>query len=134
MRALSVFALIGVVASSLACAGLAWQEPWRTKETLVKPDQRTRVAYHGRWDLREGVCHAEQPPSLELAREPRHGSVSFAERESRPEGCAGAFPHAAVYYAPNAGYVGSDRFAYYRVNPRNGKRRLVAIQVIVAAQ
>ncbi len=84
------------------------------RSTAVDTDVRinTYVQYRARG------CAAEGGPRIELRTKPAHGTVSLRASsvvisESPTGECAGStLPGLAVWYTPQPGYSGQDRFEY----------------------
>lgn len=117
--------------AALLCACATTAEPWKTYQETVVAGERERIAAHGRWDLEDGKCRSKTPPRLEIVERPSYGSVEFRQRKRRPSQCKKKFPHAVVYYRASPDYAGEDRFSYNRVDPYDGEKRLVEVEIRV---
>ena len=85
----------------------------------VLRDTETMVASASRWRYREGEaqvqCSPNGIPTLELVSPPQHGTVRFADADlgiPKGSGCINPVYGKAVFYRPDPGYVGKDRFVY----------------------
>ena len=72
-----------------------------------------------RWRYHEGEaqiqCTPNGIPALELMSPPKHGTVRFVDADlgiPKGSGCINSVYGKAVFYRPDPGYVGKDRFVY----------------------
>lgn len=110
------------------------ENAWKVRDEVAVTGVGTRVASHGRWERSRGKCRPKSAPSIELTMAPSHGAVRFDEEERRPDKCKKSFQHATVHYTSRTGYVGEDRFSYQRIDPEDGSRKLVIVNVLVQKQ
>lgn len=129
LRLSQAVTLLAMTSLLVACA--TTEKPWRTYEETVRSGQRERVAAHGRWERRGNDCRPKEPPRLEIAQRPQHGTVEFARKKRRPDHCNRSFAHATVYYVASRDYLGPDRFSYHRIDPESGAKRLVLVEIVV---
>jgi hypothetical protein len=84
----------------------------------VPRDTETRVSSAANWRQRRvGQCTASSIPALELVTPPKHGTVRFVTTDvgvPRGSGCTTSIYGQAVFYRPDAGFVGQDQFTYNR--------------------
>ena len=114
-----------------ACVTIPERTPDQVRNKTVSEGERTRVASHGRWKNTGTKCFARRTPELRLVQPPAHGGVDFGTLVKTPERCGRGVEHAAVYYTPRAGHLGSDSFSYLRINPDSAKNRLILVRVTV---
>jgi hypothetical protein len=134
---LLVFAMIGLAApSALSQSGT----PQNIYRRVVPRDAETTVGQLSSYRTYGGdqPCSTLAIPALTLTMPPQHGTVRFGTADFIPyhSGCRNAVTGAVVFYRPNPGFVGRDRFTYNRpLDPnayiKTGQFGLITVIVIV---
>ena len=102
---------IGMITGAIPAFGQSNQPPIYRR---VPHDVETRVIWQGAWVQRTpGFCSVRFIPALQVVSQPLHGTLRLATDLNAPRGsgCSNPISGAAIYYKPNPGFTGQDRFA-----------------------
>lgn len=114
---LMILASVSAVAAPVAPASAAPVEvpARRTLRPTATAGRPLRVSGYASWNT---DCSAQPPPVIRLRTEPSHGRVSILPGDSTVKfvrvgsvDCSGrVYPGTVVWYTPDEGYKGRDRF------------------------
>lgn len=97
---------------SISCTWSAWaQAPVKTWNEVAHRDRETRVVVFYVYDtISPTLCRNFGRPPLTLIDPPQNGTVRIDETDFTPKGCPNPIKATGVFYRPNPGFAGKDRF------------------------
>lgn len=99
-------------AVSISCAWSAWaQAPVKTWNEVVRRDRETRIVVFFNYDTMSAtLCRNFGLPPLTMIDPPHNGTARIDETDYTPKGCPNPIKATGVFYRPNPGFIGKDRF------------------------
>jgi len=91
--------------------------PGTRLRSVVPRDTETMVNSASKYRVQEGSgqCSPNGIPALEVVTPPEHGTVRFVTTDvgiPKGSGCSNSIYGQGVFYRPDPGFVGRDRFTY----------------------
>jgi hypothetical protein len=103
-------ALAMIVAATCFPGAVRAQTP-KTWNEHARRDRETRLMVFYVYDtMSPTLCRNSGRPTLTLVEPPRNGSARFEETDYTPQGCPNPIKATGVFYRPNPGFTGTDRF------------------------